>query len=173
MARRARRSTNSRFVGSIQMLTKEVKKKIVSSAKTAARQIVKDLRVKGPFYTGTFRDSWYYEDPNGRKSTAPSMTLAMVTTPKAYISIGNSASYADQAMDLVPYISGPFPERKGPPPIKIGLRPDGAVRGLILPDPKGNNTSTAQLYWFDGYMNGGSFAKSFREAADRGFKKPQ
>jgi hypothetical protein len=176
----------SKFVGSIETLPRDVKKKIVNSIKTAARGVVKDLRARGPLWTGEFRDSWEYEDSRRRRSTVPSMPLSRLAPGKdASLYVSNFASYADQAMDLVPYSAGAgeIPERS-PRSVnyKEGVRPPRAYRGELYPEsemkergekgPFRENVSTAPLNWFDTYMNTGGFDKTFSSEADRGFRKP-
>tara|TARA_B100001769_G_scaffold13949_1_gene9542 strand:- start:1942 stop:2514 length:573 start_codon:yes stop_codon:yes gene_type:complete len=159
----------------------------------AAEEIVKDLQDLSPAWTGKFRNSWYIETPAGTKAggqgtpgpampvQAPEISGIQSATAlfnkvfggsgaKRLFTVGNSASYADQATDLAPYVPGELPAMKASTKFgrKYGVRPVGAERGNV--SGSGNNSSSAPLDWFSHYQGSGKADEAVKRAYSRGFK---
>jgi hypothetical protein len=160
----------------------------------AAEEMIKDLQEESPAWTGKFRNSWFIQSPDGKKTggggqegqaipvKAPELSGAQVG--KAFLqkligsksdssrlfTIGNSAPYADQATDLEPFNpQKPLPKRITKSKFqKFGIRPDGAMRGDV--SGSGNNSSSAPLDWFSNYHGSGRADEAVKRAYSRGFK---
>tara|TARA_R110002012_G_scaffold321461_1_gene549306 strand:+ start:424 stop:1014 length:591 start_codon:yes stop_codon:yes gene_type:complete len=165
----------------------------------AAEEIVKDLQDLSPAWTGKFRNSWFIETPDGTKAggqgtpgqampvQAPKISGIQSATAlfnrvfgtsgaKRLFTVGNSASYADQATDLAPYVPGKLPAMKASTKFgrKYGVRPVGAERGnLSAAGPTGpgaGNSSSAPLDWFSHYQGSGKADEAVKRAYSKGFK---
>tara|TARA_R110001592_G_scaffold261190_2_gene526004 strand:- start:11268 stop:11840 length:573 start_codon:yes stop_codon:yes gene_type:complete len=159
----------------------------------AAEEIVKDLQELSPAWTGKFRNSWYIETPDGTKTggqgqhgqampvIAPKVSGIQSATAlfnkvfggsgaKRLFTIGNSASYADQATDLEPYVGGTIPAKKAVTRFgrKFGMRPLGAMRGDV--SGSGGNSSSAPLDWFSNYQGSGKADQAVKRAYSQRFK---
>ena len=159
----------------------------------AAEEIVKDLQDLSPAWTGKFRNSWYIETPDGTKAggqgtpgqampvEAPQVSGIQSATAlfnrvfgtsgaKRLFTVGNSASYADQATDLAPWVSGPIPAKKATTSFgrKFGMRPLLGMRGDV--SGAGGNSSSAPLDWFSNYQGSGKADEAVKRAYSRGFK---
>ena len=160
----------------------------------ASEEIIKDLQEESPAWTGKFRNSWFIQSPDGKRTggggqegeaipvQAPKLSGAQVG--KAFLqkliggksessrlfTIGNSASYADQATDLAPFTpEGPIPPREAKSKFrKFGFRPEGARRGEV--SGGGKNSSSAPLDWFSNYHGSGKADEAVKRAYSRGFK---
>lgn len=171
----------------------DAKAEVIKAARRSVVEVLNGLADASPNWTGRFRDSWYVtssigsavkaggDDGNYNLFNVPGLAAvrsksgefakAGFTGNSVKFSIGNSAPYADQAMDLVPYV----PPRKGetisrPDPENVvaqGFR--GTYRGEIEEDRDGTNRSTAELDWFRAYMDGGKFKQDFRRGVQLGF----
>jgi len=167
----------------------------------AAEEIVKDLQDLSPAWTGKFRNSWFIETPDGTKAggqgtpgqampvQAPKISGIQSATAlfnrvfggsgaKRLFTVGNSASYADQATDLAPYVPGKLPAMKAGAGTKFGrkygVRPVGGERGnLSAAGPTGagaGNSSSAPLDWFSHYQGSGKADEAVKRAYSKGFK---
>lgn len=160
----------------------------------AAEEMIKDLQEESPAWTGKFRNSWFIQSPDGKKTggggqegeaipvSAPKLSGAQVG--KAFLqkligsksdssrlfTIGNSAPYADQATDLAPFrFEGPIPPRSAKTKFrKFGIRPDGGRRGEL--NSSGGNSSSAPLDWFSNYHGSGRADEAVKRAYSRGFR---
>ena len=162
----------------------------------AAEEMIKDLQEESPAWTGKFRNSWFIQSPDGKKTggggqegeaipvKAPTLSGAQVG--KAFLqkligsksdssrlfTIGNSAPYADQASDLEPFNpSKLLPKRKTKSNfLKFGIRPKGSnvKRGDV--QGSGNNSSSAPLDWFSNYHGSGKADEAVKRAYSQGFK---
>jgi hypothetical protein len=161
----------------------------------AAEEMIKDLQEESPAWTGKFRNSWFIQSPDGKKTggggqegeaiPVPAPKLSGAQVGKAFLqkligsksdssrlfTIGNSAPYADQATDLEPFRPGDdeLPERKTSSKYReFGFRPENARRGDVR--GKGPNSSSAPLDWFSDYHGSGKADKAVKRAYSRGFK---
>ena len=160
----------------------------------AAEEMIKDLQEESPAWTGKFRNSWFIQSPDGKKTggggqegeaiavQAPKLSGAQVG--KAFLqkligsssdssrlfTIGNSAPYADQATDLEPFRPDEdLPVRKTKSKFqKFGVRTSGAMRGDVK--GRGGNSSSAPLDWFSNYHGSGKADEAVKRAYSRGFK---
>lgn len=160
----------------------------------AAEEMIKDLQEESPAWTGKFRNSWFIQSPDGKKTggggqegeaipvSAPKLSGAQVgkvflqkligskSDSSRLFTIGNSAPYADQATDLEPFNpKKPLPKLIDKSKLrKFGIRPDGAMRGDV--DGTGNNSSSAPLNWFSDYHGSGRADQAVKRAYSRGFR---
>lgn len=160
----------------------------------AAEEMIKDLQEESPAWTGKFRNSWFIQSPDGKKTggggqlgeaipvKAPALSGAQVgqaflqkligskSDSSRLFTIGNSAPYADQATDLAPFVfEGPIPPRAAKTKFRqFGIRPDGGRRGEV--QGSGRNTSSAPLDWFSNYHGSGRADEAVKRAYSRGFK---
>ena len=168
----------------ISFLVRDIKEATIRGAAEAAVQIMNDLVKVGPAYTGDFSASWYTIAP-GKSPGAPrnstglyNYTLRNVPKTKfkttGLYSIVNASTYADVAMDLVPYMP---PKQKLPErvvqtkEITTGNRPKGAKRGEV--SGVGKATRTAPTDWWTTYGRGGGLQSSFGKGFRKGFKQPR
>ena len=149
----------------------------------AAREAIKELQDIGPAYSGRFRNSWQTEiEGRGRKVSIKTGIARFKEQDfkggrQPAILIGNSASYAQEAMDLIP---GKFiAQKEGPEktPVKTGQRVGdyrGDVKDLSFDEMADKELkrlaiSTAEQDWFQNFMSSGPFGQTFRRGAARGF----
>ena len=126
-------------------------------SKEASEQIVRDLQVVGPFWSGTFANSWVIRSGDVRISATTPPPSAILVAPKSrryvkveapepkgrksvYLTIGNTTSYRDLAMDLDP---GRRRWRGGEPP------------------------NTAPQDWYRSYVEGGNLRLTLQQATKR------
>ena len=125
----------------------------------AAEQIVLDLKEIGPYWTGTFEESWVVRpgDVRIRASTEPrertafaqprKVTRIQVAKPKGrksvFFTIGNTTTYRNVALDLVP--------------------------GRI----KGGGNETAPQNWFRTYVEGGNLRLTLQQVTGRVAQDPK
>lgn len=166
----------------------------IDALRNAAKEVVNDLAAASPNWSGTFRESWYVETSDGRRGVKPTgeggrynlfnipqlkvqgrnargqfTKAAPIGRGKIELFIGNSSSYATQAMDLEPggFVYPGFEPAGEEQP--RGERQDG-IRGKLK--KPGKNRSTAPLDWYTTYMEGGAFAAAFKRGAKAGFLTP-
>lgn len=184
-ARQARASSLS--PNSFRNMTKGMRKAAGEALRSATREILSDLYDLSPAYSGEFRTKWYSQ-VEGRSNKVfiavgvPRFTDDQLKKGAPTILIGNTSPYAQEAMDLIP---GKFRSQKEDPikePVAIGRR-TGKKRGHVKDLPlseiekiiargKKPAYSTAELDWYDTYMNGGGFSEAFRQGAKSGFIRP-
>jgi hypothetical protein len=203
MARRPVRKAGKGFRNDLRNMAPDIRNAAVNALRNAAKDVLNDLAEISPNWGGTFRASWYVETSDGKRGASPTgeggkynlfnipqlstpgrdargrFTPATAPTRKVELFIGNSASYATQAMDLEPYQYPNLPEGKRLPRPKgaiyeVGYRPAGGMRGDVNPAGFGDdadppNRSTAPLDWYSTYMGGGAFAAAFNKGAKAGF----
>jgi len=168
----------------IKFLVKDIEDATVRAAQSAAVQIMNGLAQAGPAYTGAFSSAWYAV-PRGGAVGGPRGSGRIYRYDKRNIplarfqegtwyQIKNGASYADEAMDLVPYVPGSFTKITPVKPQTFGSRPAGGRRGEV--SGAGGNSSTAPLDWWPRYNAAGlldaDLARGFRAGfgAARGFR---
>lgn len=165
----------------------------------ASEEIIKDLQEESPAWTGKFRNSWFIQSPDGKRTggggqegeaipvQAPKLSGAQVG--KAFLqkliggksessrlfTIGNSAPYADQATDLEPFRPteplGDEEKRTASVKfLKFGTRPEGTNIKRGDVRGKGPNSSSAPLDWFSNYHGSGKADEAVKRAYSRGFK---
>jgi hypothetical protein len=190
MARRTPRRAGKGFGNDLSNLAPDARKAAFDALRNAAKEVLNDLAEISPNWGGAFRESWYVETPDGKRGARPtgeggryslfnipqlgtqSRTargqFGPVVPPanKVQLFIGNSAPYAQEAMDLIPGTFGyPGFEPAGEE------QPRGTRQNNIRGDLKapGNNRSTAPLDWYSTYMGGGAFTAAFNKGAKAGF----
>jgi hypothetical protein len=186
MARRAGEGSGN----DLRNLAPDVRKAAFDALRNAAKEVLNDLAEISPNWGGAFRESWYVETPDGKRGVKPtgeggrynlfnipqlgtqSRTargqFGPVVPPanKVQLFIGNSASYAQEAMDLIPgRFKYPGFEPAGEEQPR-GTRQNGIRGDLRAP---GKNRSTAPLDWYSTYMGGGAFTAAFNKGAKAGF----
>jgi len=146
-----------------------------------AENVVRELQVKGPGWTGRFSNSWSIKTPlttvagsasagEAKKLTVPQLSGESIRRVykgnKAVFSVYNTASYAGIAVDKE---QGVF-VRKGEPikPIeKTGTRADG-IRGKL--QGAGGNSRTAPYNWYSIYVLGGAMDKTISTTLSRALR---
>lgn len=193
MARRKAVKRKGKGFG-IERMSDDIMIAATNALRNAAKDVLNDLAAEGPNWGGNFRNDWYVETSDGKRGTQTSgadgkynlwniplltqqgrntrgqFTRAMpINRNKIELLIGNSSSYATQAMDLEPggFIYPGFEPAGEEQP--RGLRKDG-IRGKLK--PPGGNRSTAPLNWYTTYMEGGAFTAAFNKGAKAGFLVP-
>jgi len=147
----------------------------------AAENVVRELQIKGPGWTGKFSNSWSIKTPvttaagsqspgEAKKVTVPRLTgeraKRLYTNNTAVFSMYNTASYAGIAVDKE---QGVF-IRVGEPikPIeKTGTRTDG-IRGKL--QGAGGNSRTAPYNWYSVYVLGGAMNKTISTTLSRALR---
>jgi hypothetical protein len=187
MARRAPRRAGKG--NDLRNLAPDVRRIAVDALRNAAKEVLNDLGEISPNWGGAFRESWYVETADGKRGVRPTgengkyslfnipqlnvrgrdvrgRFTSAPPTSKTQLFIGNSAPYAQEAMDLIP---GDF-EYPGFEPAgqeqPRGARQNGIRGDLRAP---GKNRSTAPLDWYSTYMGGGAFTAAFNKGAKAGF----
>jgi hypothetical protein len=144
------------------------------ATRRAAERIVADLQEAGPGYSGHFGNSWVIEPgdvqvpatsaggggPQAIRPIRAPLLSGAQTAQEIRYTIGNRASYRDQAMDLRPgrFFKPDFD------PIKKPVAKGGRF-GDLRPDVKageGDAISTAQRDWFTTYVEGGQIDERVR-----------
>lgn len=190
MARRPLRVPSRRrpvargFQNDLRNIAPDIRKAVGEGLRSATRQILSDLQDASPAYSGRFRSLWYSQvEGRGNKVFAsvgvPRFSQEQLAKGAPTILLGNTAPYAQEAMDLIP---GKFERQKeGPikPPVAVGLRV-GKLRGDVVDVPmealaemgKKPAISTAEPDWYSTYMEGGGFSRAFKQGAKTGFIRP-
>lgn len=171
------------FANPIRNMAPDIRKRVGESLRSATRQILSELQEEGPDYSGEFKRKWYSQvEGRGNKvfvnSGVPRFTDEQLRKGSPTILIGNTSPYAQEAMDLIP---GKFVAQEGEPnktPVAMGVR-IGTFRGDVkdaAPDmdesSKSLAISTAEKDWYTTYMEGGRFARAFKQGAKSGFIRP-
>ena len=151
-------------------LNRDLRRKIQSAARHAAAEIMNDLAVAGPNWSGEFANSWIADAPGvGAGSdgaypytirntpTLPDTVAAVARNPKLLIS--NTTSYALQAMDLEEGIFiNPGTEPQGD--VVLEGKRVGRMRTDIVSSEEPTARATAPQDWFTTYVNGGAMQNS-------------
>lgn len=152
-------------------MTDDIRRRLGAALKEATNEVINDLIEVGPGWSGEFMESWYVEKNGKRYASLGNLTMNVKDIRKGRPSlyIGNSAPHATQAMDLEPFNPEEELTRFTPvnPVVDEGTRPEGGLRGEVF--GTGQNKITAETDWFDTYMNGGGFDRSFAKGAEAGF----
>ena len=126
-------------------------------SKEAAEQIVQDLQILGPYWTGTFANSWVIRSGDVRINATTPQSGRRVITPDArsykpviapepkgrgniYYTIGNTTDYRDIALDLDPR--------------------NVRWRGAEPPN-------TAPQDWYRGYLESGNLRETLKQVTGR------
>ena len=190
MARRPLRVSSRRrpaargFQNNLRNVTPDIRKAVGEGLRSATRQILSELQDAGPAYSGKFRSLWYSQvEGRGNKVFAsvgvPRFSEQQLAKGAPTILLGNTAPYAQEAMDLIP---GKFERQEDGPiksPVAVGVRV-GRFRGEVADVPmealadmgKKPAISTAELNWYSTYMNGGGFSRAFKQGSKSGFIRP-
>ena len=169
--------------GNLENLMRDAYSWVNSGARNAAKEIMNDLAEAGPEWGGEFKDSWAAHAPSGGSGggTYPYTLRSIPQLPatkkeaerKTKFIIENMAPHAAIAMDLVdvPQDSFRYPGY-GPSGdiVARGSRPENGKRGDVS-SGRGNSRSTAPLFWYQTFVNGGKMQK----ALERGVRlaKPE
>lgn len=169
------------FANPLRQMSTDIRKAVGESLREATRRVISELQEAGPAYSGNFRSKWYSQvEGRGNKVFSsvgvPRFTDDQLRRGVPTILIGNTAPYAQEAMDLIP---GTFIRQEDGPikaPVSIGVR-TGRFRGDVKDASFGEMIgrgrkpaiSTAEKNWFTTYMEGGGFSNAFRQGAKTGF----
>lgn len=190
MARRPIRRSGKGRNSDLRNIVPDITNATVNALRNAAKEVLNDLAEISPNWGGTFRESWYVETSDGKKGVKPTGEggrYSLFNIPqlgpqtrnakgqfgsfalpasRTELFIGNSAQYAQEAMDLIP---GDFVYPGFEPAGEE--QPRGARQNRIRGDLKapGGNRSTAPKDWYSTYMGGGAFAAAFNKGAKAGF----
>lgn len=169
------------FANPLRQMSTDIRKAVGESLREATRRVISELQEAGPAYSGNFRSKWYSQvEGRGNKVFfsvgVPRFTDDQLRRGAPTILIGNTAPYAQEAMDLIPGIF--IRQEDGPikSPVSIGVR-TGRFRGDVkdasfdemIGRGKKPAISTAEKNWFTTYMEGGGFSNAFRQGAKTGF----
>jgi hypothetical protein len=166
-------------------------RRITTSARTAAKNVMNDLAERGPEHTGNFKNGWrakivgaegggatrsakypYSRLHVPKLKTTKEQGLDIVVRKKPVIRIFNDSknskgeNYAVYACDLK---RGKFFPQQDPPKgrvVKQGARGSAPTfRGEFV--GPGNGKSTARANWFSNYTRGGAFRKAVKKGLDQ------
>lgn len=181
MGKRSPRPAARGFANPLRQMSSDIRKAVGESLREATRRVISELQEAGPAYSGNFRSKWYSQvEGRGNKVFfsvgVPRFTDDQLRRGVPTILIGNTAPYAQEAMDLIP---GIFTRQEDGPiksPVSIGVRTGrfrGDVRDASFDEMIGKGKkpaiSTAEKNWFTTYMEGGGFSNAFRQGAKTGF----
>jgi len=165
----------------IKFLVKDIQAATVEAAQEACVEIMNGLVEAGPGYSGAFSSAWYAV-PAGSSAGGPRSSGSLYrydkrNVPKTRFTAGtlyqivNGASYAAEAMDLVPGRFESQLDERDPvkDPVAVGSR-FGTRRGEVRNGP-GFAISTAELDWWDKYNAAGSLSKDLAKGVRQGFGK--
>lgn len=185
----ANRSSKARrpargFSNPLHQMSKDMRKAVAESLRSATRKVISELQEQGPNYSGQFKAKWFSQaEGRGNKVFAsvgvPRFTDEQLKKGTPAILIGNSAPYAQEAMDLMPGIFRSQAQDPNKEPVAVGKRV-GRMRGQVRDLPSSDiedivkngrkpSFSTAEPNWFTTYMEGGGFDKAFKQGAKTGF----
>lgn len=164
----------------ISQLPVDVRQLINEVARVAAVNIMNDLAEAGPEWSGEFQDSWV-AIPAGKAasgSTGGGYPYTLNDVPKLSTSIKETARvkkfeivniqpYAEYALDLKEGIFYADDEPAGEV-VATGKRPTPGFRGDVT--GTGGSRSTAPLFWYTSYLNGGGMAKALQDGVTFVFK---
>jgi hypothetical protein len=190
MAKRPIRRSGKGRNSDLRNIVPDITNATVNALRNAAKEVLNDLAEISPNWGGTFRESWYVETSDGKRGVSPTgeggkynlfnipqlgsqtrnakgqFGSFALPASRAELFIGNSAQYAQEAMDLIP---GDFVYPGFEPAGEE--QPRGKRQNRIRGDLKapGGNRSTAPKDWYSTYMGGGAFAAAFNKGAKAGF----
>ena len=167
----------------VKLLTNDIKQAVSLGGQIASVNIMNSLSKKGPSWTGKFSSAW--SAVSGRKKTGEKARgqgnrfvyslndVKRAVIPKkikgnySVYTILNSSSYADQALDINPFVPTKNipPEPKG---VRRGKREK--YRGLVS-EGEGGNRSTAPLDWYPTYLSSAKYINDFKTGMREGFKQ--
>jgi len=162
-------------------LNRDLRRKVQSAARHAAAEIMNDLALAGPNWSGEFANSWIADAPgvgSGLETSYPytiRSTPALPDTVKAVernpkLLISNTTFYAMQALDLEEgFFINPGTEPKGD--VVIEGRRVGRMRTDIVGADKITSRATAPRDWFTTYLNGGGMQKSLEHGVRIAFSR--
>jgi len=161
----------------IKFLVKDIEDATRKAAQLAAVQIMNGLAKAGPAYTGRFSSAWYAV-PKGGSVGGPRGSGSIYSYDKrnvplarfqagTWYQIRNGMPYADEAMDLAPYVPEPFKKQAAVKPQQYGSRAPGARRGDL--SGAGKNTITAPLDWWARYNAAGQLQADLARGFRAGF----
>lgn len=166
----------------VKQLNRDIRRRIQSAARHTAAQIMNDLAVAGPTWSGEFANSWIADAPGVSKGSTgsypytirdtpylPDTVRAVARNPK--LVIRNTTDYAMQAMDLEEGIFiNPGTEPLGD--IVLEGKRFGRMRtDISQTEGKPTSRSTAPQDWFVTYTNGGGMQKSVENGVKIAFAR--
>lgn len=168
-------------------LIPDVEDSVVQALRQSAVKIMNSLSKAGPAYSGQFSSAWYAVPP-GQAGGGPRAGKGQLQEPykydlrnvpktkfkkvgqNSYFEIVNTMSYAPQALDLAP---GDWRQPEEEPikkPVNRGSR-TGDMRYEVEGQEKRGAVSTAEANWYNTYVQGGAFQKSFERGVKLGFRQ--
>jgi len=157
----------------IRELGVEVRQLINEVSRVAAVNIMNDLAKAGPEWTGKFQDSWIAVPvgTGASGSTGGGYPYTLNDVPKLSTSIKetarvkkfeivNTQPYAAYALDLEEGVFRAIGDPAGEV-VATGSRPVPGFRGDVTGE--GDSRSTAPLFWYTSYLNGGGMAKALQD----------
>lgn len=164
----------------ISQLPVDVRQLINEVARVAAVNIMNDLAEAGPEWSGEFQDSWI-AIPVGKAASGstgggypytlndvPRLSTSIKETARVKkFEIVNTQPYAEYALDLKEGFFYADDEPAGEV-VATGKRPRPGFRGDVT--GAGNSRSTAPLFWYTSYLNGGGMAKALQDGIAFVFK---
>lgn len=164
----------------VSQLPIDVRELINTAARFAAVEIMNDLAEAGPEWSGKFQDSWV-AIPIGTGASGstgggypytlndvPRLSTSIKETARVKkFEIVNTQPYAEYALDLKEGFFRADDEPAGEV-VATGKRPRPGFRGDL--SGEGNSRSTAPLFWYTSYLNGGGMAKALERGVTFGFR---
>ena len=162
----------------LKLLVKDIEEATIRGAQAACIQIMNGLVEAGPAYTGRFSSAWYAVAQGSGSVGGPRGSGRLYKYDKRHVplarfkagtwySIQNGASYAAEAMDLVPFTYEEFKKQDALKPQTTGTRATGATRGAV--SGVGRNTSTAPKDWWSKYNAAGQLQADLARGFRQGF----
>tara|TARA_A100001201_G_C4030295_1_gene183386 strand:- start:22 stop:546 length:525 start_codon:yes stop_codon:yes gene_type:complete len=167
----------------VRNLPKDLRELVNLVSRAAAVEIMNDLAEAGPEWSGVFQDSWV-AIPVGKGASGltgggypytlkdvPKLSTSIKETARAKkFEIVNTTDYAPYALDLEEGYFRADDEPAGEV-VATGRRPVPGFRGDI--SGSGTSRSTAPLFWYSTYLNGGEAQKALGRGVLFGFRRKQ
>lgn len=164
----------------VRNLPNDLRELVNLASRSAAVEIMNDLAEAGPEWSGEFQDSWI-AIPIGTGasgSTGGGYPYALSDVPRLSTSIKetarvkkfeivNTQPYAEYALDLKEGVFHADDEPAGEV-VATGRRPVPGFRGDV--SGEGNARSTAPLFWYSTYLNGGEAQKALGRGVTFAFR---
>jgi hypothetical protein len=168
---------------------KDLRKSATDSIRNTAVEIMNDLVIQGPAYSGGFSSAWYTvipgTEPGGVRREGSQYKYTLRNVPKRrfaegkYYEIVNGADYAPQALDLEEGVFFSQRDSNGEliEPVKAPVI-GGKGRGTRTGRKRGNVSSgggdaisTAPLDWYVNYTKGGGMTRALEQGVELGFRQ--
>ena len=148
-------------------LTQGTRTRVSLKAQRAMETVVEKVQEIGPFWRGTFSDSWVVQGVGGSTRPGPGIVPRLLVSTKTKdlrntsnfgYRMFNTAPHALIAMDLEPSTFRPPKNFPNPikPPVEVGKRPIGeSIRGYIEDEGRPTSRITAERDWWIRYAQNG------------------